>query len=105
MDTDRKPANLTKGEPFFAVFGLLLTVIVISGFGASALALPEGPASLPLLYHLHGLIFLTWFVFFHAASQFDWQPTPEITSGPGPTERDSCDFDVTDGLFHDAVRL
>lgn len=78
MDTDRKPANLTKGEPFFAVFGLLLTVIVISGFGASALALPEGPASLPLLYHLHGLIFLTWFVFFTLQANLIGNQRPKL---------------------------
>ena len=64
MDAEKISAKLSKGEPFFIVMGLLLTAIVISGFGASALSLPEGPASLPLLYHIHGLIFLTWFVLF-----------------------------------------
>ncbi|MDG1836468.1 MAG: hypothetical protein P8J22_13275, partial [Pseudomonadales bacterium] len=64
MDAEKISAELSKGEPFFIVMGLLLTAIVISGFGASALSLPEGPASLPLLYHIHGLIFLTWFVLF-----------------------------------------
>ena len=64
MSAEQTGAKFDKGEPFFIVMGLLLTAIVILGFGASALSLPEGPASLPLLYHLHGLIFLTWFVLF-----------------------------------------
>lgn len=64
MSSAQLDASITKGEPFFAYFGLLLTAIVIFGFGASAWSLEGGPASLPLLYHIHGFIFLAWFALF-----------------------------------------
>lgn len=53
-----------KGEPFFYFVGLLLIAIVIGGFLPAAFSLPGGPLSLPLLYHVHGLVFLSWFILF-----------------------------------------
>jgi hypothetical protein len=44
--------------------GMLLTSLVLLGFIPPALTRPDGIASLPLLYHLHGLIFVSWFGLF-----------------------------------------
>lgn len=52
------------GEPFFASMGLLMFCIVVAGFGASVFSKPAGVGSLPLLYHLHGFTFLSWFFLF-----------------------------------------
>lgn len=58
------------GEPFFVSMGLLLFCIVVAGFGASMFSKPGGVWSLPLLYHLHGFIFLSWFFLFTLQASF-----------------------------------
>lgn len=58
-DKPRAPA-----ESFFFGMGLLLTLIVLLGFLPPVLSKPNGAFSLPLLYHVHGLIFLCWFSLF-----------------------------------------
>ena len=78
MSSSRQYARPSKGEPFFTFLGLLLTTIVIFGFGASARALPDGPASLPMLYHIHGFIFLAWFVFFTVQASLIRNQRPEL---------------------------
>ena len=50
------------GEPFFFVMALLLIAIVIAGFGGLALQRPDGPFAMPLLLHLHGTVFLSWYI-------------------------------------------
>jgi hypothetical protein len=44
--------------------GVLLTTIVLLGFIPPVLLKPNGAFSLPLLYHVHGIIFVSWFGFF-----------------------------------------
>ena len=51
-----------RGEPFFFYMAIILIVIVISGFSAIAMIRPEGPLAIPLILHIHGAIFLGWFV-------------------------------------------
>lgn len=53
-----------KGEPFFFFMGLLLIAIVVGGFLPPAFSMAGGPLSMPSLYHLHGLVFLSWFILF-----------------------------------------
>ncbi|MFT5209079.1 MAG: hypothetical protein ACI9CE_000797 [Flavobacterium sp.] len=53
-----------KGERFFFIGGLLLTAIVVAGFLPPAFLRPSGVLSVPLLYHVHGLVFLSWFLLF-----------------------------------------
>ena len=50
--------------------GLLLTMIVLLGFLPPVLSKPQGAFSLPLLYHIHGLIFVSWFVLFFVQASF-----------------------------------
>lgn len=49
--------------------GLVLTAIVIGGFGVSTFVRPGGIAAIPLLLHLHGAVFLGWFVLFSVQAQ------------------------------------
>jgi hypothetical protein len=53
-----------KGERFFFIGGLLLTAIVVAGFLPPVFLRPNGVLSAPLLYHVHGLVFLSWFLLF-----------------------------------------
>lgn len=64
MSADLGTAGERPGEPFFLIMGLILIAIVVSGFGASLWSKPHSIDSLPLLYHVHGTIFLAWFVLF-----------------------------------------
>ncbi len=54
------------GEPFFGWMGALLTAMVVLGFGASVAVKLGGVAGLPMLYHVHGAIFVSWFLLFMA---------------------------------------
>jgi hypothetical protein len=56
----------SRGERFFLVMGLVLLACVIAGFVPPALARPGGIASMPLLLHVHGAVFVSWFVLFCA---------------------------------------
>lgn len=53
-----------QGEQFFLVMGLVLLAIVIGGFVPPMFARPGGIASMPLLLHVHGLVFVSWFLLF-----------------------------------------
>jgi uncharacterized membrane protein YozB (DUF420 family) len=50
--------------------GLLMTAIVLFGFLPQVLSKPQGAFSLPILYHIHGLIFVSWFVLFFVQGSF-----------------------------------
>lgn len=52
------------GERFFLVMGLVLLACVIAGFVPPALARPGGITSMPWLLHVHGAVFVSWFVLF-----------------------------------------
>lgn len=54
------------GEPFFVIMAVFMIAIVVVGFGGVALQLPGGPLGLPALLHLHGAVFLSWYVLFAA---------------------------------------
>jgi len=60
----------SSGEPFFRYMGLLLTAIVLVGFVPPVLSKADGVFSLPLLYHVHGLVFVCWFVLFFMQASF-----------------------------------
>ena len=49
--------------------GLVLTAIVISGFAAAAFVRPGGISTIPLLVHIHAVVFLGWFVLFCTQAQ------------------------------------
>lgn len=49
--------------------GIILIAIVLGGFVPLAFSRPGGPLSLPWLLHLHGFIFLSWYVLFVAQAQ------------------------------------
>lgn len=51
-------------EPFFLIKGAILTAIILFGFIPPLLSKPNGAFSLPLLYHLHGMVILSWFSLF-----------------------------------------
>lgn len=53
-----------QGERFFLVMGLVLLAIVIGGFAPPVFTRPGGVASLPLLLHVHGAVFVSWFLVF-----------------------------------------
>lgn len=58
-----------QGEQFFLVMGLLLLAIVIGGFLPPMLVRPGGIASIPLLLHVHGVVFVSWFLLFCAQAR------------------------------------
>ena len=60
----RNQLNIGKGERFFLAMGLVLLAIVLSGFLPPALSRPGGIASMPLLLHVHGAVFVSWFLLF-----------------------------------------
>lgn len=58
------PVARRTGGPFFIVMGLVLLSIVIAGFLPLALIRPGGIAAIPMLLHVHGAVFVAWFVLF-----------------------------------------
>jgi hypothetical protein len=56
--------NDRQGERFFLVMGIVLLVTVFAGFVPPVLARPGGIASIPLLVHVHGAVFVSWFLLF-----------------------------------------
>ncbi len=55
---------MQRRDPFFFAMGVILVAIVIGGFVPLALSRPGGPAAIPFLLHVHGAVFLGWFVLF-----------------------------------------
>ena len=51
-----------RGEPFFFVMAILLIAIVVTGFATFTLKRPESPFGMPLILHVHGVVFLSWYV-------------------------------------------
>ena len=56
--------NNQRGERFFFIMGLVLIAIVLAGFVPFGLMRPGGVTSVPALLHVHGAVFLFWFVLF-----------------------------------------
>ena len=54
----------TAGNTFYFKMGLLLLALVIAGFGGAAMVRGGSPLELPLLFHMHGLVFIAWFLLF-----------------------------------------
>jgi len=52
----------SRSEAFFFWYTLLLMLIVISGFTTSAVGRPGGVLATPLHLHVHGAIFLAWYL-------------------------------------------
>jgi len=53
-----------RGERFFLVMGLVSFAIVVAGFAPPVFTRPGGVLSIPLLLHVHGAVFVGWFVLF-----------------------------------------
>ncbi len=53
-----------RGERFFFIMGLVLIALIVAGFVPRGLMQPGGVAATPLLLHVHGAIFLSWFLLF-----------------------------------------
>lgn len=56
--------NAQMSNRFYFNMSLLLLTLVILGFGLAALSRGSNPADMPVLYHLHGLVYITWFALF-----------------------------------------
>lgn len=56
--------NTLEGNRFYKVMGIILLIIVVAGFAVAAIARGSNPMELPLLFHVHGVIYLAWFVLF-----------------------------------------
>lgn len=54
---------------FFLVMGVILLAIVIAGFVPPVFARQGGIASMPLLLHVHGAVFVSWFLLFIAQAR------------------------------------
>ncbi len=52
------------GHRFYPIMGAVMLLLVIIGFGSAALERGTNPLELPLIVHLHGVIFLSWFGLF-----------------------------------------
>ena len=52
--------SATSGSRFYLGMGVVMTLLVISGFGMAAIGRGLNPAELPLLFHLHGVTYLLW---------------------------------------------
>ena len=53
-----------RGERFFFIMGLVMIALIIAGFVPRGLMQPGGVTATPLLLHIHGAIFLSWFILF-----------------------------------------
>jgi len=56
--------NGSRGERFFFIMGLVLIALVLAGFVPFGLMRPGGITAVPPLLHVHGAVFLSWFVLF-----------------------------------------
>jgi len=56
--------GLHTGNLFYKSMGVSLLSLVITGFGIAALVRGQNPLELPLLFHLHGFIYLAWFALY-----------------------------------------
>ena len=52
------------GNRFYRVMGFVLFGLVIAGFGFAAILRGQNPFELTLIFHLHGIVYLCWFVLF-----------------------------------------
>lgn len=52
------------GHKYYFRMGLLLLILVISGFGSFALVENRNPANLPLIFHIHAVSYICWFALF-----------------------------------------
>ena len=53
-----------QGNRFYKLMGMVLLVLVITGFGISAIVRELNPVELPLLFHVHAIVYLAWFTLF-----------------------------------------
>lgn len=56
--------NTDQRSKFYQRMGLLLLSLVIIGFGSSAVINNKNPFELPLLFHIHAVSYISWFVLF-----------------------------------------
>lgn len=58
-----------RAEPFFGFMAILMIVLVIGGFGTTLITKTRAVLSLPTVVHLHGAVFLSWFLLFLAQTR------------------------------------
>lgn len=63
--------NTDKRSKFYQRMGLLLLSLVIIGFGSSAVINNKNPFELPLLFHIHAVSYISWFVLFIYQASFN----------------------------------
>lgn len=57
-------SNSLSGNRFYKIMGVVLLSLVIVGFGSAAIDRGQSPLELPMLFHLHGIVYLGWFSLF-----------------------------------------
>lgn len=67
-----------KGEPFFFYMTIGLILVVVSGFSVLAFQRPGGPLATPLYLHVHGGIFLSWFLLLAVQSRLASRGTLDL---------------------------
>lgn len=55
---------MRQGERFFLIMGVILLALVIAGFLPPAISRPGGIVAMPLLLHVHGAVFVAWFLLY-----------------------------------------
>lgn len=56
--------SVQKQNTFYFKMGLLLITLVIVGFGSAMFNAGKSPLELPLLFHIHALVYIAWFMLF-----------------------------------------
>jgi hypothetical protein len=57
-------SDTTVQSKFYFNMGLLMLALVVAGFASAAVVRGSSPLELPTLFHVHGLVFIAWFLFF-----------------------------------------
>jgi hypothetical protein len=80
------------GEQFFSSMAILMIVLVVGGFGTTLLTRTSAVLSLPMVVHLHGAVFLSWFLCFFLQARF-------VRAGNMATHRRIGQFSLGLGLL------
>lgn len=81
-----------RGEQFFCFMAILMIVLVVGGFGTTLLTRTSAVLSLPMVVHLHGAVFLSWFLCFFLQARF-------VQAGDMATHRRIGQFSLGLGLL------
>lgn len=53
-----------RGEPFFFYMSIVMLLLVMGGFGSTLISTTDAVLSRPPLVHVHGMIFMSWFLLY-----------------------------------------